>query len=100
MSYPNDPGFKSTTTSQLAGVSMSGRAKTLRSKALDTLIDHGYLSADQIAFVLGESVLAIRPRISELKALGQVEDSGRRRLNLSGKPAIIWRLSVLQKVAA
>ena len=41
--------------------------------------------------MLGESVLAIRPRFSELRALGQITDTGARRINDSGRSAIVWR---------
>jgi len=51
------------------------------------------MSADQCAYVLGRSVLSIRPRFSELNAADLIEDSGTRTLNDSGKRAIVWRIA-------
>jgi predicted ArsR family transcriptional regulator len=48
-------------------------------------------TADEAASELGESILAIRPRLSELVALGKIEDSGLRRKNASGMTATVWR---------
>ena len=37
------------------------------------------------------AALAIRPRISELRAAGLIEDTGHRRKNKSGMSACIWQ---------
>ena len=49
------------------------------------------LTADEIAMRLGESVLAVRPRVSELFHGGQIEKTGDRRLNASGLRAHVWK---------
>jgi predicted ArsR family transcriptional regulator len=49
------------------------------------------LTADEIAAKLGASVLAIRPRVSELFHAGMIEKSGQRRLNQSGLAAHVWK---------
>ena len=48
--------------------------------------------ADEAATFLGESVLSIRPRFSELATMGEIEDSGTRRKNASGRNAICWKI--------
>lgn len=90
--YPDTPGFKVTTpeTSLAAAVQESANAPTLRDLCLDYLRGQGPLTADELAEVMGRSVLAIRPRISELHALGKVEDTHIRRFNASGKKAVVW----------
>ena len=49
------------------------------------------MTADEVAELLGESVLSVRPRVSELKAQGRVEATTKRRCNVSGKTAVVWR---------
>lgn len=89
--YPQRPGAKASGTSEAAAPSVN-LAATLRELVLHVLRKHGPMSADQIADVLGESVLAVRPRASELRAMGKVEDSRKRATNQSGKSAIVWRI--------
>jgi hypothetical protein len=52
------------------------------------------LTADQCAAMLGESVLSIRPRFSELARMGQIEESGERRHNESGSKANVYRVAL------
>jgi hypothetical protein len=49
------------------------------------------LTADEIAARLGESVLAVRPRVSELFHAGVIEKTGNRRRNASGLLAHVWK---------
>jgi hypothetical protein len=56
------------------------------------LISTGPSSPDKMADLLGESILSIRPRFSELLALGRIEDTGDRDRNVSGKSCKIWRV--------
>lgn len=89
--YPDEPGFKEATTSKDAAEAMKPRSSGLRDRALACLA-LGPATPDEIAHQLGESVLAIRPRITELRLLGQIEKTGERRANESGLKAHVWRL--------
>jgi predicted ArsR family transcriptional regulator len=90
MSYPNSPGFKTDGTSREAADKMRRPALTLRDRVLD-LLSQGYrLTADEIADVLGESILSIRPACSELHRQGLVQRSSVRRKNASGMQAHVW----------
>lgn len=60
-------------------------------QALATVTDG--LTADECAKKIGQSALAVRPRMSELKNDGKIVDSGIRRLNASGKRAAVMRLA-------
>lgn len=78
-------------------------AETSRASILRTLVVSAYqhnatLTADECASILGESVLSIRPRISELhkQTPPVLEDSGERRKNASGHSACVWRLALRQ----
>ena len=78
-------------TSMEAADAMADRAPILRARVLDALAtgDH---TADEVAAQLGESVLAIRPRVTELAKVDRIADTGERRKNASGRKAIVWRL--------
>lgn len=88
--YPKKPGFKEPTTSKEAAQSMVGRAAKLRERCLLELSNMPG-TADEVASALGETVLAVRPRITELFQLGKIVDTGRRRQNASGRKAKVWR---------
>lgn len=87
--YPDRPGFKEGTTSREAAEAIEPRAGTLRRMALEFIRKHPGRTADEVADALGESVLTIRPRISELRAKGLVRVAGRGQ-NKSGKAAHRW----------
>lgn len=90
--YPERPGSQNTDTSRDAARSIDSDASTLRGQCIAALASHNQ-TADEIAETVGESILAIRPRVTELKAKGKVFDSGIRRPNLSGRNAIVWTLT-------
>ncbi len=89
--YPDFPGAKTTGTSMEAAMDMAQSAPLLRDRALVVIRTRGPLTADEVASHMEESVLTVRPRISELKRQGKIEDSGTRRLNSSGKMATCWK---------
>lgn len=92
--YPIEAGFKRTDTSRQAAEKID--AATLRGKVLAIIQRHGPLTADEAAARLGMDKLSIRPRCTELRELGRLEDSGLRRLNSSGRKAIVWQLPAVE----
>jgi len=88
--YPNVPGFKARDTAAAAADAVRESAPILRARCLAALERSNGLTADEVAGRLGASILAVRPRITELTHLGKVRDSGGRRQNASGKRAIVW----------
>lgn len=90
-SYPETAGYKAEGTSQAAAATVD--AKTLQRQVLKTLSDAGPLTADQCAAKMGLSILSVRPRLSELKRLGKIVDTGIRHPNASGRSAAVFRLS-------
>lgn len=92
--YPSAPGWKEPTTSRDAAVAVKGQASKLRTDTLRTIAAAGAygLTADEVASALDQSVLAIRPRVSELSADNQIEETGQRRKNISGLNAKVWRI--------
>lgn len=93
LTYPNAPGFKQAGTSKAAAESMKPSAATLRAEVYEFMrgLSDG-LTADECAeYMGGASVLSIRPRFSELRAMGLIVDTGWRRLNKSGRRAVVWK---------
>ena len=69
LDYPNWPGFRARDTSKAAADAMAGKAPTLRDRVLRVICTYSP-TADEAAEILDESILAIRPRVSELAKLG------------------------------
>jgi predicted ArsR family transcriptional regulator len=68
------------------------RSERLRARVLEVLASTpSGLTADEIAAKLDESVLAVRPRVSELFHAGLIEKTGERRRNESGLNAHVWK---------
>ena len=99
LDYPNWPGFRARDTSKAAADAMAPKAPSLRDRVLRVVCTYSP-TADEAAEILDESILAIRPRVSELAKLGLIRDSGGRRTNISsGKAAIVWVANELERRA-
>lgn len=79
-------------TSAEAWASIASQADTLRGIAFRLIHQSGGrgMSALEVVAASGRDRWSIQPRISELASKGSVVDSGRTRLNPSGKRAIVW----------
>lgn len=96
--YPESPGYKATGTSQEAARTMVNKTDNLRARVLAAIkTSVTGLTADETAERLGETVLAIRPRLSELHTLKKIVDSKVRRTNKSGRRAAVWILTPIPK---
>jgi hypothetical protein len=90
--YPERPGFKAFGASEEAARQATGSAARLRRAVLAELrVRPG--TADEIAARLRRSVLSIRPRVSELKAMKEITTTGERRRNESGMSAAVWSVA-------
>jgi hypothetical protein len=96
MAYPDRPGWKARGASIEAAYAAARHATTLRTRVHSFLRDRypAAFSADQIADGLGEIVLSVRPRVSELKKMGAIEAVSQRHKNQSGMSAQCWRAVV------
>lgn len=90
--YPNHPGSKAPGTSVESAAAVASEAQFLRGLVMIALRDRP-MTADEIAERLGRSPLSIRPRVSELRALGRIVATGERRRNASGMSAAVWALA-------
>ena len=83
-------------TAKAAALAMRPRAKTLRQRVLDHVEERPGTPEDVQARLKAEGVFhlvsSIRPRFTELKAVGLVCDSGARGLGESGRcKSVVWR---------
>jgi len=93
--YPHSPGWKEPGTSREAAEAIESIAHTIRGEALRALKrSRAYtppgLTPDQVAKAIGRSILAVRPRITELKIAQLIIKTGEKRLNTSGMRAAVW----------
>ena len=92
--YPNSPGHKEWTTSKDAADAIAPTLSERQTEVFDAYkaVGERGLTADEVASKVDRSVLAVRPRVSELGVLGLIERSGERRANESGLKAAVWRI--------
>jgi hypothetical protein len=93
-SYPSAPGFKERGgTSEQAANAMQGSARILRDRIFAALARKP-MTADECAAALSESILSVRPRLSELAKQNMIERTGERHKNASGMSAHVWRVKL------
>lgn len=90
MSLNFEAGYRHRDTSKAAA--QIPNLKGLRLLVLGAYKEYGLLTADEAAEKCGITVLSARPRVAELAAISYITDSGIRRKNSSGRPAIVWSL--------
>jgi hypothetical protein len=90
--YPQTPGHRGESTSIEAGDAIAGTTGRLRQLALSLIREagpHG-LTALETCSRAGVDRVAMQPRLSELRKMGLIADSGMRRVNPSGIRAKVW----------
>lgn len=90
--YPRSPGFKEPTTSRDAAAAIAPRMGSLQASVLNMLATQP-MTPDEAAAAIGCTVLAVRPRFSELSKIEKIVRTGERRANASGVKADVWRLA-------
>ena len=87
--YPYLPGFQvGSETSKEAAEAIEGRVPTIRDMVWAVLIDRS-MTPDEVASALNLSILTVRPRVTELRRMGLIRDTGQRRSNESGHKAAV-----------
>lgn len=102
LDYPRTPGWRKPETSIEAAEAIAPAVEGLRAEVLAAIrraeaLGSDGLTADEAAAKLERSILAIRPRVTELRALGLLFDSGERRQNESGRRAVVWTTEAQSK---
>lgn len=89
--YPNHAGSKeSGGTSELAASQINHKAGTIRSRVMKLILARGSMIPEEAAKQLGYSILAVRPRFSELKLKGKIYKTSSTQLNENGKNVRVW----------
>jgi len=76
-------------TREAAQIDAAARKQALHALILDTF-DEDMFTADEMAAEIGEDVLSVRPRMTELFRKGRIVKTPLRRANKSGKKATVW----------
>lgn len=90
MPYHKEVGYRMTDTSFAAAAHAANTSEAVRNRVIAAIQSTGPMTADETARVLDLSVLAVRPRFTELRLTGKIRDTGKRRKNESGRSAIVW----------
>jgi hypothetical protein len=92
--YPETPGHRFRDTSMEAAAIMTPKCGRLQRMVLAAITDTGAggLTTDELSALLGVDRGSCQPRTSELRLMGLIADSKRRRHNRSGIRAIVWTL--------
>jgi hypothetical protein len=90
--YPEAPGHRGVSTSIEAADAIESVTARLQRMALRAICAAGPngLTADELAATLNCNRYTIQPRTTELRRKHLIIDSGARRLNVTGKRAIVW----------
>lgn len=90
--YPDTPGHRGVDTSVAAAEDIGPNLGRLQKSVHAEIKAAGPagLTTNEIAARLDIDRSSVQPRTSELKVRGMIADSGMRRLNASGKRAIVW----------
>ena len=90
--YPDAPGHRNVDTSVAAADDLAPKLARLQRMALAMIRGAGSdgLTADELALLMEMPRWSVQPRTTELKRKGLTRDSGLRRLNCTGKQAIVW----------
>lgn len=98
-SYPHTPGHKGTSgTGRLAAERYAPKAPNKRARVLVQLA-RGPATAEQIAEALGDHWYLVRPRLSELKALGLAIETGHHGTGALGGRVNVWRCTTPEERA-
>ena len=91
--YPLKAGYKEQSTSKEAAAKVDSRAAILRTEAIEVFKRKRSYGAtcEEVAEIMNEDITSIRPRITELKLLEYIIDSGDRRLNRFQNNVKVWR---------
>lgn len=91
---PVGAGYKAAGTSAEAARHIKPSVKIIRARITDYMRRFARpVSADDVAEGIGMSILSVRPRFSEMRTDGLIEQSGERGINASGRTCALWVLA-------
>ena len=93
MDWQNTVKRNSPDTSRAAAQSVAEQAKTLRAQVVWALVRaRRPMAAEELAQAMGLETQQVAKRLSDLRRLNMLSDSGQRFVNSSGRSAVRWRL--------
>lgn len=90
LTYPETPGFKDRGAGREASSAFTPKVGKRRQEALDGLSEVP-ITADELAARIRRPTVHVRPRLTELAALGLAMKCEGRGLSEYGAPASLWR---------
>ncbi|WP_157136890.1 hypothetical protein [Sphingomonas sp. PAMC 26617] len=97
--YDNGPGHYAVDTSAEAAAAIAPVAMQLRAVVHKVLCLHpDGLTVDETCAIAGYARYSLQPRFTELLRKSVIRDTGARRRNVSGRRAIVWRATVLDRM--
>lgn len=91
--YPDTPGAHRVDTSIAAADAIATSVSRLRAVVLRVLHQHpAGMTVEETCAAAGYKRYSLQPRFCELRIMGLIRDTGKRRTNESGRRAIVWRI--------
>ena len=89
----DDIGFQDNDASELAAQFNSAGKVTLREQVKQLFIVNKRLTAEQVCNLLQRAEISVKPRITELKNEGVIQNSGERVVGKWGTSITVWEVS-------
>jgi len=89
----DDIGFQDNDASELAAQFNSAGKVTLRDQVKQLFIANKRLTAEQVCNLLQRAEISVKPRITELKNEGVIQNSGERVVGKWGTSITVWEVS-------
>ena len=89
----DDIGFQDNNASELAAQFNAAGKVTLREQVKQLFIDNKRLTAEQVCNLLQRAEISVKPRITELKNEGVIQNSGERVVGKWGTSITVWEVS-------
>jgi len=89
----DDIGFQDNDASELAAQFNAAGKVTLRDQVKQLFIDNKRLTAEQVSNLLQRAEISVKPRITELKNEGVIQNSGERVVGKWGTSITVWEVS-------
>tara|TARA_R110000824_G_scaffold12391_1_gene54313 strand:+ start:265 stop:561 length:297 start_codon:yes stop_codon:yes gene_type:complete len=89
----DDIGFQDNDASELAAQFNAAGKVTLREQVKQLFIVNKRLTAEQVSNLLQRAEISVKPRITELKNEGVIQNSGERVVGKWGTSITVWEVS-------
>ena len=88
----NKIGYQNNEVSKEAADFNASSKLTLRQQVAELFDAYTYLTVEDVSSLLNRPDVSVRPRVTELKNLGYIQDSGERKMGQWGTSITLWEL--------